>query len=251
MGAEHQVPLNEPELGNAIHGLVRWVAWIGRGRGVRTASSWSTCSVRSPGYPFTLRLRIAYLVADDGLAVTTDGDQRRVLRVPVRRPAPIPGSPSATPTVDPAALRIPAAVAIWSDERSLPVADRRRSTAPSWTSGPRRPIGATKIDNGFTDARAGRERASRTSRSTGPSGDGVAVWFDRSYPYVMLSTGDVLPDVARRSIAIEPMTCPPNAFQTGEALVRLEPGDDFTGNWGISTSVRGEHTCRWRTRPPS
>jgi aldose 1-epimerase len=42
-----------------------------------------------------------------------------------------------------------------------------------------------------------------------------------------------LPDVARRALAIEPMSCPPNAFRSGEALVRLEPGESWSGRWGI------------------
>ena len=50
----------------------------------------------------------------------------------------------------------------------------------------------------------------------------------------MLFTGDPLPDVSRRSLAVEPMTCPPNAFRTGEAVIRLEPGESATGTWGIS-----------------
>lgn len=64
---------------------------------------------------------------------------------------------------------------------------------------------------------------------------GREVWLDRSRPYVMPSTGDVLPNVDRRSIAIEPMTCPPNAFQSGESVIRLEPGAAFSGTWVIST----------------
>jgi aldose 1-epimerase len=51
---------------------------------------------------------------------------------------------------------------------------------------------------------------------------------------VMLFTGDPLPDVNRRALAVEPMTCPPNAFRTGEAVVRLEPGQSFTSAWGIA-----------------
>ena len=43
----------------------------------------------------------------------------------------------------------------------------------------------------------------------------------------MLFTGDPLPDVDRRSLAVEPMTCPPNAFRSGEALISLEPGEDW------------------------
>jgi aldose 1-epimerase len=62
----------------------------------------------------------------------------------------------------------------------------------------------------------------------------VTVWADESWPYVQLYTGDDRPDVARRSLAVEPMTCPPNAFNTGEGLIRLEPGDVFEGSWGVS-----------------
>ena len=48
----------------------------------------------------------------------------------------------------------------------------------------------------------------------------------------MVFTGDPLPDVNRRALAVEPMTCPPNAFRTGEALIRLEPGESFAGTLG-------------------
>ena len=53
----------------------------------------------------------------------------------------------------------------------------------------------------------------------------------------MLFTGDPLPDVDRRSLAVEPMTCPPNAFRSGEALIRLEPGGSFTSTWGITPTL--------------
>ena len=53
----------------------------------------------------------------------------------------------------------------------------------------------------------------------------------------MLFTGDALPDVSRRSVAVEPMTCPPNAFRSGEGLVVLEPGQSFSAEWGLSPSV--------------
>jgi aldose 1-epimerase len=62
----------------------------------------------------------------------------------------------------------------------------------------------------------------------------VTVWADEKWNYVQLFTGDDKPDVARRAIAVEPMTCPPNAFRTGVDVIRLEPGDRFEGRWGIS-----------------
>jgi aldose 1-epimerase len=61
--------------------------------------------------------------------------------------------------------------------------------------------------------------------------------MDDAYEYLMLFTGDPLPDVARRSLAVEPMTCPPNAFRTGEAVIRLEPGVSFTSTWGLTPST--------------
>jgi aldose 1-epimerase len=62
----------------------------------------------------------------------------------------------------------------------------------------------------------------------------VLVWVDQTYPYLMLFSGDPLPNVSRRSLAVEPMTCPPNAFRTGVSLIRLEPGCSYMGTWGIA-----------------
>jgi aldose 1-epimerase len=60
-----------------------------------------------------------------------------------------------------------------------------------------------------------------------------ALWFGEEYTHLMLFTGDVLPDVARRALAVEPMTCAPNAFQSGDGLLTLAPGASFVGRWGI------------------
>ncbi len=63
----------------------------------------------------------------------------------------------------------------------------------------------------------------------------VTVWADEKWGYVQLFSGDTKPDVARRALAVEPMTCPPNAFRTGVDLIRLEPGEVFEGRWGITS----------------
>jgi len=62
----------------------------------------------------------------------------------------------------------------------------------------------------------------------------VTVWGDEHWKWVQLYTGDTRPDVARRSIAVEPMTCRKEAFRTGEDVIRLEPGDVFDARWGIA-----------------
>ena len=38
------------------------------------------------------------------------------------------------------------------------------------------------------------------------------------------------------------MTCPPNAFRTGEAVIRLEPGGSFTSTWGLTPALRSDRT---------
>ena len=78
------------------------------------------------------------------------------------------------------------------------------------------------------------------SSSASRRAEGLTLWVDEGYPYLMLFTGDPLPDVDRRSLAVEPMTCPPNAFRTGESLIRIEPGTSFTCSWGIAPTADGQ-----------
>jgi aldose 1-epimerase len=69
-------------------------------------------------------------------------------------------------------------------------------------------------------------------------GNGATLWVNESYGYLMIFTGDGLADVDRRSIAVEPMTCAPNAFRSGDGLIRLEPGESHVGLWGIIPAPR-------------
>jgi aldose 1-epimerase len=72
-------------------------------------------------------------------------------------------------------------------------------------------------------------------RLTGTDGRTVHLWVDTSYPIVEVYTGDTLsPGRRRRGLGTEPMTCPPNAFHTGEDLIRLDPGAVTSSRWGVS-----------------
>jgi len=95
-----------------------------------------------------------------------------------------------------------------------------------------RRIGSTRLDRAFTDLKRDQDGLARVELRDPDHGMQVSLWVDRSYPYLMLFSGDALPNVNRGSLAVEPMTCPPNAFQT--ALIRLEPGSSYTSTWGIS-----------------
>ena len=99
-----------------------------------------------------------------------------------------------------------------------------------------REISATMLDNAFTDLERDEDGLARVALHDPREGHGLTLWVDESYPYLMLFTGDPLPDVDRRSLAVEPMTCPPNAFGSGQDLVRLEPGQSTKSAWGISAA---------------
>ena len=92
----------------------------------------------------------------------------------------------------------------------------------------------TALDHAFTDLERDQNGLARFELRNPDHETQVSLWVDRSYPYLMLFSGDPLPNVRRRSLAVEPMTCPLNAFRTGKDLIRLEPGSSFTGPWGFA-----------------
>lgn len=99
-----------------------------------------------------------------------------------------------------------------------------------------RPIAKARLDTAFTDL--GRDGDGRARvRLASPGGDAAtAFWLDESYRHPMLFTGDALPDVNRRSLGIEPVTCAPNAFRSGDGLVRVESGESLSASWGVEPS---------------
>jgi aldose 1-epimerase len=96
-----------------------------------------------------------------------------------------------------------------------------------------RPIGDAKLDTGYTDLERDHDDLARVEVRARDGRRGVTLWVDEGYPYLMVFTGDH-PDVERPALAVEPMTCAPNAFQSGDGLIRLEPGASVTTTWGIA-----------------
>ncbi len=230
-GDRHRLPLTEPERGNAIHGLVRHERWAAAER--EPARVVMEYALRpQAGYPFSLDLRIEYSLSAEGLRVETTATNVGAEACPYGAGAH-PYVTVGTPTVDSDVLQVPARTVLESDERGLP-AGRAPVEGTEHDFRAPRPLGATVLDHAFTDLERDEDGLARVRLHDPETGRGVTVWVDGSYPYLMLFTGDPLPDVSRRSLAVEPMTCPPNAFRTGEAVIRLEPGESATGTWGIS-----------------
>jgi aldose 1-epimerase len=229
-GRWHQLPLTEVDAGNAIHGLVRWASWAVAEREPHRIVLEHLLHPQ-PGYPFALALRLEYSLADDGLTVRTTATNAG------SGPCPFgsgmhPYLTVGTPAVDAVTLTVPARTVVGSGPRGLPGAAQDVGGTEYDFRRPRR-LGATRLDNTFTDLEADEDGVTRVHLQDEGGGVEATVWADDAYTHFQLFTGDPLPDVNRRSLAVEPMTCPPNAFRTGEGVVRLEYGASWTGAWGI------------------
>jgi aldose 1-epimerase len=229
-GRRHQLPLTEPEHSNAIHGLVRWAAWHAREREADRVVMEHVIHPQ-PGYPFTLSLEVEYALSERGLTVRTTARNLGA------DPCPYgcgqhPYLTLGTAAVDALELQVPAEQVLAADARGLPTGSLSvEGTEYDFRRG--RAIGPTRLDNAFTDLRSGGDGRAYVRLTDPAAGTSVTLWVDASYGYLMLFTGDSQPDVSRRSLAVEPMTCPPNAFRTGDSVIRLEPGESTTSAWGI------------------
>src|SRR5262249_45502104 len=139
----------------------------------------------------------------------------------------VPGVP-----VDELTLRVPAHNRLLVDIRLLPIgAARVAGSEYDFTEGRR--LGATVLDTAFGELDPDAEGGSHVD-VTAPDGRGVTVWADAAFGWWQVYTSDTLPpDRLRKALAIEPMTCPPDAFRSGRDLVLLEPGATWRGAWGI------------------
>jgi aldose 1-epimerase len=229
-GKEARAALDEPQLSNAIHGLVRWLPWrvISQSAGAVELG----CILHpQPGYPWRLELRIEYALSGPGLTVTGRATNLTDAAAPFGTGFH-PYLTVATPTVDTASLLVPARRRLLADSRGLPTGETEVA-GTEFDFGALRPIGPQKLDTCFTELTRGDD--GRTSTHLEGQRGGVMVWADSAFGYFMVFTGDTLdPERRRRSVAIEPMTCPPNAFRSGTDLIRLEPGMSWRGSWGIT-----------------
>ena len=247
----YQAAINEPELNNALHGLACWLDWelsdvaaddappvTESDSDGRASMVWRTRIPAQPGYPSALAVETRYELGENGLlwTVTTTNIGTR--------PAPYgtgihPYLCAPEGIADDWQLELPATEVIEaSTDQMLPVASHG---IDSWNDGEfdyRNPrlIGSAKVDHAFTGLRAGKDGFAH-ARITDGSGRGAElIWDPQTLPWVQVFTADIgkppFPD--RTGIAIEPMTCPTNAFNSGTGLLRLEPGESHQAWWRIA-----------------
>lgn len=233
-GADYEVALSEPTKHNAIHGFLRWRSW----RASEQEPSRVVVSTRlhpMPGYPFMLDVSVAYELSADGLTVTTTAVNLGERKCPYgagQHPYLSPGEG----LIDECLLELPASTRILTDEqRQLPTGSEPVAGSDFDFRAPRR-VGDIRVDSAFTDLT--RDTTGRAhTRLSRPDGSCVELWVDEHHPFIEIFTGDTLaPQRRRRGLAVEPMTCAPNAFQSGQGLVELAPGQALSTRWGIRLS---------------
>ncbi len=233
-GQDHQLALTEPDRRNAIHGLVRWSIWSVLEQ-TKNAITLVLPLRPQQGWGWSLDLFLTYALTDEGLTVTPRAVNVGAGAAPFGFGAH-PYLSVGEDRVDEVRLGIPARSLLGVDDRLLPMSLALVDGTDQDFRQPRL-VGATALDTAFTNVAADVDGRWRVSLAHAPTGRAVTVWADaRAYPWLQVFTGDSLPLATRRTsgIAVEPMTCAPDAFNSGDDLLILEPGQEFMASWGIT-----------------
>jgi galactose mutarotase-like enzyme len=232
-GQDLQLPLTEPEKNNAIHGLLRWNLWNLLAR-TADAVRVGTTLCPQPGYPFLLEVCAEYRLGPEGLETAVFATNSGTA------PAPYgvgqhPYLTVGTDLVDTALLTVPARYLLRTDDQGLPIRQEPvDGTAYDFRTA--RPIGELRLDTAFTglDRDPGGRAVVRLAHPSGLRG--VDLRLGEGTRYVQVYTGDTLaePERRRRGVAVEAMSCPPDAFRSGTDLTLLEAGATHVLRWGLS-----------------
>jgi len=219
-GAEHRVAITEPETSTALHGLTLSSRW----RASRTSAHGITLSHQlrgREGYPFALDLVVGYELDSAGVVVTL----RATNAGPGRAPFGAGLHPYLRLTGD-ITLQVPANTRVPIDDRLLPTGPPTPVSGTELDFRHARRLGDQRLDTCFGDLERGAAGVASLTLA-GPRR--LVVWMDDAFHFVQVFTAD-------GAIAVEPMTCAPDAFNTGDGLLVLEPGASFTGRCGVTAS---------------
>ncbi|MET3809642.1 aldose 1-epimerase family protein [Arthrobacter sp. UYEF3] len=232
-GHRLQLDLSEPDKSGAIHGLTRWRNWEILLHSDDTASFAYTLHA-CQGWPWVLDCRLDYHLGEDGLSVRTTAVNRS--------PTPCPYGTGAHPylslgdaAIDAGVVQVPGRSYLPVDQAGIPTG-HKRVDGSEYDLRELQPLGERHIDVAYTDLARGADGRARVKLTRADRSAGVELWVDETYSYLEIFTGDTLPQPDRRrtGLGVEPMTCAPDAFNSGEGLIILEPGQSHAAEWGIS-----------------
>lgn len=230
-GESHTLEATESVRGNAIHGLVRTAKWSV----LSHEDDAVTLAVEvdgAPGWPFPFRTTISYALDDTGLTITHTVANRGERRMPFgvgTHPYPRPGDAD----VDDSVLTLAARTVLPVDlDTMIPNQAPIDVTGTDFDFRAGRPLRDIELDTAFGGCEPGPDGLVRHSVRHGDTG--VEVWAEPEFRWVQVFTPSEFPGKGARAVAIEPMTCPPDALNSGVDLKWLEPGETWAGRWGIT-----------------
>lgn len=228
-GQRMQLDITEVERNNAIHGLLR-----NTGYSLLKASEHSVVLEATihpqHGFPFLMRHRVSYELTESGSLRVS---QMLINDSASRAPFVLGAHPylkiGSVPTQE-LRLEVSANIYLTSNERLIPTDTLPVSGIYDLRQGAL--TADSQMDTAFTDLEYSEGQGLHSL--TAPDGRQVALWHDASVSYIHVFITPTFPgrDLA---VAIEPMTGPANAFNSGDGLKWLEPGQSFTMNWGIDS----------------
>ncbi|SDY42110.1 aldose 1-epimerase [Herbiconiux ginsengi] len=229
-GAAQQLDITEPKQGNAIHGLLRSTGYRLLEREPHRVLQGATVYPQH-GYPFLLETTVEHRLTADGMTVThtilNESDQAAPVAVGAHPYLAIGDLPVGELT-----LTIDASTRFLTDDKQIPVSEEDVAGTDFDLTQGRRVAGLT-IDHGFGGVATHDGRS--VQRLEAPDGRRVELWADDSFGYVQVFTPQnfAAPDGPRPAVAIEPMTAPADAFNSGQGLRWLRPGERWELAWGI------------------
>ncbi|MDX8036792.1 aldose 1-epimerase family protein [Lentzea sp. BCCO 10_0856] len=229
-GVVQQLEVTEPARGNAIHGLVRRRPWSVL---EHTGSLVSLRTLIEPqaGWPAALDVTVSYALDDRGLTVTHGVTNIGKLATPFgvgTHPYPRAGRAS----TDSCTLTLAATSVLPLDvERMVPSGDAVSVEGTEFDFRGGRSLAGVRLDTPFGGCEPGGDGLVHHSL-VADDGGGVEVWADPEFRWVQVYTPDSYPDRGR-AVAVEPMTCPPDALNSGVDLIWVAPGESWGARWGI------------------
>lgn len=231
-GEIHRLTVTEPERNTALHGFVAQQQWTVTDR--RTDAVTLTLNTAGqPGWPWPLHLELGYRITADGATATLTA------RNDADRPVPFACGFHLYPSVpgtatDDCILVVPEHTLVPLDDRGLPTGsgEQDRGVLPEQAN----PLRDRQLDHCLQ--LPGPDPAE--FRLLGPDGGGVALRTSPGFRWFQVFTSDAalgMPWPGRqggRAVAVEPMTAPPDALNSGTGLVRLPPGGRLDCSWAIT-----------------
>ena len=244
-GQPYQLSITEPDRNNAIHGFVSDVVWDVVSQSDDPAGvTLGTTIEPQQGWPWTLQVASTYELSDQGLTCTCE----------ITHPADTPGTGAAPVAygfhsylsalgapIDECTLDMFIRSQLPLDlDRKLPSGDVIDVTGGASVRRIelREPTSNVSPEKASVDLSA-RDVAPdiRAARLVNGDGHGVDMWVSPQIKWFQVFTADPswgYPYPRRgRALAVEPMTVPPDGFNSGTDVAEIAPGESLVVKWRI------------------